>query len=69
MAVPPITAPCWRSLATGGLSRLRTSNLGTQMMAKRLQLSPASVEEKIQEIYTYYSKWERGLADEIAQFA
>lgn len=68
MAVPPITAPCWRQLAAGGLAKLRTNNLGTQMMAKRLQLSSASVDAKAQEIHAYYAKWERGLSDEIAQF-
>lgn len=68
MAVPPVSAACWRQLATGGLTRIRTSNVGTQMMIKRLQLSNASVEAKALEIHAYYAKWERGLSDEIAQF-
>ena len=68
MAVPPISAPIWRQLAAGGLARIRTSNVGTQMMTKRLQMSGASLESKALEIHTYYSKWERGLTDEIAQF-
>ncbi|EGD58546.1 hypothetical protein Y88_0603 [Novosphingobium nitrogenifigens DSM 19370] len=51
------------------MSRIRTSNVGTQMMIKRLQLSNASVDQKALEIHAYYAKWERGLSDEIAQFA
>lgn len=68
MALPPITAPCWQRLAMGDLARIRTENLGTRMLAKRMQTSNLSPAEKAREIYTYYSKWERGLSDEIAQF-
>lgn len=68
MALPPATAPCWRMLASGGLERLRTDNLGTRMLIKRLQMTPLSVDAKAAEIHTYYAKWERGLANEIAQF-
>jgi len=68
MALPPVTAPCWHKLATGGLERVRTTNLGTQMLAKRLQNSSMSTADKVWEVYAYYTKWERGLLDEIAQF-
>lgn len=68
MALPPPTAMCWRRLANGGLAQIRTDNLGTKMLTKRIQLSSAPVSEKIAEIHLYFSKWERGLADEIAQF-
>lgn len=47
---------------------IRTDNIGTQMMAKRLQNSAESTDAKARQIYEYYSKWERGLANEIAQF-
>lgn len=69
MALPPMTSPCWLKLANGGLKNIRTDNLGTHMLTKRMQASSASAPEKAREIYTYYSKWERGLADEIAQFS
>ncbi len=68
MALPPLTAPCWLKLANGGLKNIRTDNLGTHMLAKRMQVSQASAAEKAREIHTYYTKWERGLVDEIAQF-
>ncbi|CAN5414469.1 hypothetical protein BH10PSE15_BH10PSE15_08100 [soil metagenome] len=69
MAVPLPSAPVWQKLAAGGLSRVRTDNLGTQMLAKRIERSAAPVSDKALEIYQYYAKWERGLAHEIAQFA
>ncbi len=68
MALPPITSQCWMRLATGGLRAIRTDNLGTHMLAKRMEASPASPMDKAKEIYAYYSKWEKGLEDEIAQF-
>lgn len=68
MALPPITSMCWLRLAEGGLRAIQTDNLGTHMLAKRMEASPASTLEKAKEIYTYYSKWEKGLEDEIAQF-
>lgn len=69
MAVPPPGASCWLRLASGGLAQVRSSNFGTQMLTKRLQLSNASLNDKAREIHDYYAKWERGLSDEIAQFA
>ena len=33
MALPPKTAPCWQKLASGGMKKLRTSNLGAQMLS------------------------------------
>lgn len=69
MALPPITSPCWLKLANGGLQKIRSNNLGTHMLTKRMQVSKASAAEKAQEIHAYYTKWERGLADEIAQFS
>lgn len=68
MALPPPTAQCWRNLASGGLEKIKSENLGTRMLTKRLQMSPLGVDAKAQEIFAYYTKWERGLANEIAQF-
>lgn len=69
MAIPPPESPCWQRLAGGGLARIRTSNLGVQMMVKRLERSPAPVPDKAREVHEFFLKWERGLADEISQFA
>lgn len=68
MALPPATSLCWLKLANGGLKNIQTENLGTHMLAKRLDASHATPWEKAQEIYVYYTKWERGLQNEIAQF-
>jgi len=46
---------------------LKTNNLATQMLIKRMELSKMSSAEKCQEIYNYFAKWERGLAAEVAQ--
>jgi hypothetical protein len=67
MALPPKTAPCWRKLAGGGMKSLRTKNLGAQMLAQRIELSKLGLEQKAEEIFNFFVKWERGLADEIAQ--
>ncbi|MDZ7895797.1 MAG: hypothetical protein U5M50_13060 [Sphingobium sp.] len=67
MAIPQATSPCWLRLASGGLSKLQTQHLGTQMLKKRIELSHASPADKAREIYEYFSKWERILTDEIAQ--
>lgn len=56
-------------LATGGLSRIQTEHLGTQMLIKRLERSPDSPERKASEIFEYFTKWERGLSNEIAQLS
>ncbi|MCE7798886.1 hypothetical protein LWE61_20360 [Sphingobium sufflavum] len=69
MALPPRTSPCWQRLATGGLERIKTENLGTRMLIKRIEMSKSGAPEKAAEIFEYYTKWERGLAHEIAQFA
>lgn len=68
MVVPPVHAACWRELAEGGLARLETTNLGTLMLKKRMEISNASLTEKARQIHRYYNKWGDGLPDEIAQF-
>ncbi len=67
MALPPKTAPCWQKLASGGMKKLRTSNLGAQMLSQRMELSKLPPAQKADEIYSFFVKWERGLANEIAQ--
>ncbi len=67
MSLPPQGSAVWGRLASGGLSRLQTSHLGTQMLIKRLELSPSPPAAKATEIYNYFVKWERSLANEVAQ--
>jgi|GEM_PF-1678754 len=69
MALPSKSAPCWQKLATGGLKRLRTTNLGAQMLSQRLEMSKLSPMQKADEVYDFFVKWERGLANEIAQLS
>lgn len=69
MSLPASNSPVWTRMATGGLSRIQTNHLGTQMLIKRLELSPAPPAAKASEIYTYFAKWERSLANEVAQLA
>lgn len=69
MAVPPPEAACWQRLATGGLARIRTDNMGIQMMAKRFERSTDPLSAKVKELHFFFSKWEGGLKNEIAQFA
>ncbi|SFG25171.1 hypothetical protein SAMN05518801_11246 [Novosphingobium sp. CF614] len=69
MSIPAPSSPVWTRLASGGLSRIQTSHLGTQMLIKRLELSPAPPAAKAAEIYNYFAKWERSLANEVAQLA
>ena len=64
---PPLHHPCWLRLANGGLSRLKTQHLGTQLMSKRLDRSTASAAEKATEIHSFFSRWERALPNEIDQ--
>ncbi len=68
MARPLPTSPCWQKLANGGLAALRTNNVATQMLIKRMERSTAPAAQKAAEIHEYYAKWERSLADEIVQF-
>ena len=65
--VPPINDPCWLRLAKGGLSRMKTQHLGTQLMTKRLERSSTSDVEKAHEIYAFFTRWERALPSEVDQ--
>ncbi|RVU03876.1 hypothetical protein EOE18_13515 [Novosphingobium umbonatum] len=67
MALPPKSAPVWQKLASGGMKKLRTSNLGAQMLSQRLELSKLPITQKADEVYDFFVKWERGLTNEIAQ--
>lgn len=67
MSVPSINHPLWQRLASGGLQRLKTTHLGTQLMSKRLERSADPVAVKAAEIHAFFSKWERVLASEVQQ--
>lgn len=69
MAVPPLQHPCWPRLATGGIARLKTQHLGTQLMAKRMERSTDPLPGKIAEMHAFFTKWERILAAEVQQLA
>ena len=69
MAVPDRNHPCWQRLANGGLSKIKTENLGAQLMAKRLERSTDPVASRAAEIHGFFAKWERTLTKELAQFS
>jgi hypothetical protein len=69
LPVPSPTHPCWQKLASGGLSRLKTQHLGTQLLSKRLERSTDPQSAKAAEIHAFFSKWERVLATEIQQLS
>jgi hypothetical protein len=69
MAVPASNHPCWQKLASGGLARLKTQHLGTQLMAKRLERSPDPAGVKAAELHAFFTKWERVLAAEVQQLS
>lgn len=67
MPVPSSNHPCWQRLATGGLSRLKTQHLGTQLLTKRIERSTDPTATKAAEIHAFFAKWERVLAAEVPQ--
>lgn len=67
MAVPPPNHPCWLKLANGALCKLNSQHLGTQLMSKRIERSTAPAADKAREICTFFTKWEKALAPEVAQ--
>jgi hypothetical protein len=67
MSVPDPSHPCWQRLANGGLARLKTQHLGTQLMSKRLERSKDPLHVKAAEIHAFFAKWERALATEVQQ--
>ena len=69
MSLPAVQSPVWQRLASGALARIRTENLALQLMAKRLERSPATPAQKAAEVHAYFTKWERVLQQEIQQFA
>lgn len=68
MTLPGPNDPCWQRLAGGGLARLKTQHLGTQLLTKRIERSSDPIKVKADEIQAFFTKWERGLASEIQQF-
>jgi hypothetical protein len=69
MSVPPLNHPCWQRLASGGLAKLRTQHLGTQLLTKRIERSADPLNVKIAEMHAFFSKWERILSNEVQQLA
>ena len=67
MCVPSAIHPCWAKLAAGELARLRTQQLGLQLLAKRLDRSEQPMPQKAAEIRAYFVKYERILGVEISQ--
>jgi hypothetical protein len=69
MTVPASNHPCWQRLASGGIARLKTQHLGTQLMTKRIERSTDSLAVKASELHAYFAKWERALPAEVSQLA
>lgn len=69
MAVPPPNHPCWQTLAAGGLSRLKTQHLGTQLLTKQNERSTDPLPVKAALIHAYFAKWERVLSSEVQQLS
>jgi len=67
MPIPSVNHPCWQKLANGGLARLKTQHLGTQLLTKRLERSTDPITVKVNEIHAFFTKWERVLPSEIQQ--
>lgn len=67
MALPPSNHPLWQRLASGGMSRLKTQHLGTQLLTKRLERSTDPMHLKAAEVHAFFTKWERVLASEVQQ--
>ena len=67
MAVPTPSHPCWQKLAGGSLAKIKTEHLGTQLLAKRMARSTDPLPARAAELHAYFTKWERLLANEIAQ--
>lgn len=69
MAVPAPNHPCWQRLASGGMSKIKTQHLGTQLLAKRIERSTDPMSTKISDIQAFFTKWERVLSAEVQQLS
>ena len=69
MALPSPSHPCWQKLANGGMARIKTQHLGTQLMTKRLERSADPITAKAAELHAFFAKWERVLPTEIQQLS
>lgn len=67
MSLPNPAHPCWQRLASGGLARLQTQHLGTQLLTKRIERSTDPLSQKIKDIQAFFVKWERALPAEVQQ--
>lgn len=69
MSLPAANHPCWTRAASGGLSKIQTSHLGTQLLTKRIERSTDPLPQKVSEVTAFFTKWERILSAEVAQIA
>jgi hypothetical protein len=67
MPLPASSHPCWARAASGGLSKINTSNLAMQLLSKRMERSADPVPQKAGEVHAFFVKWERMLSSEITQ--
>lgn len=67
MPLPATSHPCWTRAASGGLSKITTSNLAMQLLTKRIERSADPVPQKVGEVQAFFAKWERMLTAEITQ--
>lgn len=65
--VPDPGHRCWMRLAAGSLCRLQTRHLSLQLLNKRLQGDPGSLEHKAAEIHAFFVKYAAILGPEIQQ--
>ncbi len=67
MTIPPSNHPCWSRAATGGLARIKSTNLAMQLLAKNIERSTDPTPQKAAQIQAFFAKWERILGSEIDQ--
>lgn len=69
MAVPAPHHPVWSRLATGGLSKVKTSQLAAQLFIKRIETSKSPTPQKAKEIFDFFAKYERIMGNELQQLS
>lgn len=67
MAIPDPNHPCWKRLADGAVTRIKTQHLGTQLLCKRIERSSDPLATKVADMHAFFTKWERILPNEVQQ--
>ena len=67
MTIPAITHSCWTKAASGGLARIKSTNLAMQFLSKNIERSEEPLAQKATHIHAFFAKWERVLGSEIQQ--